>query len=146
MKFRHYFLPLFLPLLLATLASPASAADDSAKLKLDLGPLPFKFVAYGDMRMTDPSNHKDSDPVRRRVIIDGIAQQNPKFVLISGDLVLSGANSSDWEQYDREMKPISDAGAIVYPALGNHDVHGDLQTALANYFQRFPQIKGNRYY
>lgn len=145
MKFRHLLLPILLSIF-GSLVLGASAADSSNRLKFDPGPLPFKFVAYGDMRMTDPSNHKDSDPERRRAIVDGIAHQNPKFVLISGDLVLSGGNAADWEQYDKEMKPISDAGAIVYPALGNHDVRGDLQTALANYFQRFPQIKGNRYY
>lgn len=146
MKFRHHLLQLLFVTLLATFVPLASAAGDPTHLTFDPGPLPFKFVAYGDMRVTDPSNHKDSDPERRRAIIDGIAHQNPKFVLISGDLVLSGGNSGDWAQYDREMKPLSDAGAIVYPALGNHEMHGDVQTALANYFQRFPQIKGNRYY
>ena len=34
----------------------------------------------------------------------------------------------------------------VYPALGNHDLHGDEKVALANYFQRFPDLKNSRYY
>ena len=34
----------------------------------------------------------------------------------------------------------------VYPALGNHDLHGDQAVALANYFERFPDLKDSRYY
>jgi len=34
----------------------------------------------------------------------------------------------------------------VYPALGNHDLHGDEKVALANYFQRFPDLKNSLYY
>ena len=121
-------------------------ADNHATLISDPGPLPFKFVAYGDMRMTDVANHHDSDPERRKILIGAIAQQQPKFVLISGDLVLNGSNSADWEEYDKEMRPITDAGAVIYPAIGNHDVRGDLNTALSNYFQRFPHLKQSRYY
>ena len=143
MNFGHKFLLAFA---IALATSAAFAAGDPVQLKFDPGPLPFKFVAYGDMRMTDPSNHKDSDPERRKAIIEGISQQHPKFVLISGDLVLSGSDSADWAEYDKEMKPIADAGAVVYPALGNHDVHGDLNTALSNYFQRFSELKESRYY
>lgn len=127
-------------------AGSALAAENHVALTLDPGPLPFRFVAYGDMRMTDPGNHHDSDPERRKAIIGAIAQQQPKFVLISGDLVLSGSNASDWAEYDKEMRPILDSGAAIYPALGNHDVHGDLSTALTNYFQRFSELKQSRYY
>ena len=34
----------------------------------------------------------------------------------------------------------------VYPTLGNHDLHGDEKVALANYFERFPDLKSSRYY
>ena len=34
----------------------------------------------------------------------------------------------------------------VYPALGNHELHGDQKIALANYFERFPDLKNSRYY
>jgi acid phosphatase type 7 len=30
--------------------------------------------------------------------------------------------------------------------LGNHDLHGDPAVALGNYFQRFPELKGSRFY
>ncbi|ABF42008.1 metallophosphoesterase [Candidatus Koribacter versatilis Ellin345] len=121
-------------------------ADQPAALNFDPGPLPFKFVAYGDMRMTDPHNHGDTDPDRRKAIIEAIAKQNPKFVLIGGDLVLNGSNGADWSEYDKEMTPIADAHAAVYPAIGNHEMHGDANTALANYFKRFPYLNSSRFY
>ena len=137
-------LRLFPLLLLITLGS--IWAQQPAALTFDPGPLPFKFVAYGDMRMTDPHNHNDTDPDRRKAIIEAIAKQNPKFVLIGGDLVLNGSNGSDWAEYDKEMKPIEKAGAVVYPAIGNHEMHGDYNTAMSNYFQRFSHLNNSHYY
>jgi Icc-related predicted phosphoesterase len=34
----------------------------------------------------------------------------------------------------------------VYPALGNHDLHGSEKVALANYFERFPDMKNSVYH
>jgi hypothetical protein len=34
----------------------------------------------------------------------------------------------------------------IFPALGNHDLHGEEKIALGNYFRRFPDLKNNRYY
>jgi hypothetical protein len=138
MKIRRYFF-------LILLAVPA-LAQNHVSLTLDPGPMPFKFVAYGDMRMTDTHNHHDSDPDRRKAIIEGIAKQGAKFVLISGDLVLNGSNGSDWREYDKEIKPILDSGAVIYPALGNHELRGNPRDALGNYFQRFSELKQSRYY
>lgn len=123
-----------------------AAADNHAALTFDPGPYPWKFVAYGDMRMTDPSDHHNTDPVRRKAIIQAIAEQHPKFVVITGDLVLNGSNGLDWDEYDREIKPVLDFGATIFPAIGNHEMHGDPRLCLANYFQRFAQLQQSRYY
>ena len=131
---------------LLLIAVPVLAQENHVALTIDPGPMPFKFVAYGDMRMTDTHNHHDSDPDRRKAIIDGIAKQNPKFVLISGDLVLNGSNGSDWHEYDKEIKPILDSGAVIYPAIGNHEMRGNPKVALGNYFARFSELKQSRYY
>lgn len=107
---------------------------------------PFSFVAYGDLRETSPANTRDSDPIRRKALIEAIAQLAPSFILVSGDLPLRGDNPSDWAQWDKETEPWRAAGIPVYPALGNHDLRGDLDTALDNYFRRFPDLKRSRYY
>jgi 3',5'-cyclic AMP phosphodiesterase CpdA len=94
----------------------------------------------------NPSNSKDSDPVRRKLIVEKIAQERPDFLLISGDLVANGGDASQWQVFDRETAPLRDAGIKIYPALGNHDLRGDLPTALSNYFQRFTYLLDSRYY
>ena len=66
------------------------------------------------------------------------------FVAVTGDLVLTGSNSMDWAEWDRETKPWS--GLQVFPIIGNHDVRGDESAALRNFFKRFPQLENSRYY
>ncbi|HWR36141.1 MAG TPA: metallophosphoesterase [Clostridia bacterium] len=114
-------------------------------LELNLRP-PFKFIAYGDIRFLDPSNTKDSDPVRRKLIVEKIVSEKPEFVLISGDLVARGDRASDWQAWDAETAAFPRSKIRVLPALGNHDLRGDLGVALGNYFQRFPELKQSRWY
>jgi hypothetical protein len=45
--------------------------------------------------------------------------------------------------YDSETKLWDEQHIRVFPALGNHDLHGDLNASLANYFQRYPALKGS---
>src|SRR4051812_36578311 len=123
----------------------ATAANSSSAPSLSFQPAqyPFKFVIYGDLRTTNPANTKDTDPVRRMALINKIAGEQPGFVAITGDLVLNGGNAMDWAEWDKETKPWS--GLQVFPILGNHDVRGG-ESALPNFFQRFPQLQNNRYY
>jgi predicted MPP superfamily phosphohydrolase len=125
----------------ATAARPESGAPS---LNFQPAQYPFKFVAYGDLRTTDPSNTKDTDPVRRMALISKIADEGPAFVGITGDLVLDGDNNNDWAEWDRETKPFS--GLQLFPILGNHDVRKNVDQALGNFFRRFPQLENSRYY
>ena len=106
----------------------------------------FSFDAYGDIRFMSPANTRDSDPVRRKLIVEKIAEDKPAFLLISGDLVANGGDASQWKVFDSETAPLREAGIKIYPALGNHDLRGDLPVALSNYFQRFPNLQDSRYY
>jgi Icc-related predicted phosphoesterase len=107
--------------------------------------LPFRFVAYGDTRFTDPSNTVDSNPVVRRALVQAIADSHPAFISIGGDISYK-SDAEDWSVWDTETKVWRDQKVAVYPALGNHDLKGDPKTALHNYFQRFPDLKESRYY
>src|SRR3954471_9873847 len=123
----------------------ATAANSSSAPSLSFNPAqyPFKFVVYGDLRTTNPANTKDTDPVRRKALIDKIADEQPAFVGITGDLVLTGSNAMDWAEWDKETKGWS--GLQLFPILGNHDVRGG-DAALPNFFKRFPQFENSRYY
>jgi len=109
-------------------------------------PTEFRFVAFGDTRFHDPSDTQPANPAVRRALVAAIDQEHPAFVSIGGDIVYSGDNANDWAVWDAETKTWRDHSIAVYPALGNHDLKGDLNTALGNYFTRFPQLENSRFY
>jgi 3',5'-cyclic AMP phosphodiesterase CpdA len=106
----------------------------------------FTFVAYGDTRFMDPNDTRHSNATARVALVQRIAKEKPFFVIISGDVVFEGANVQEWLQYDRETQIWRDQKIELFPILGNHDVRGGQAAALANYFQRFPQIDSKRWY
>ena len=107
---------------------------------------PFTFVAYGDLREAPPSNTTATDPVRRKAIIDAIAEVHPAFVEVGGDLVARGDDPADWQQWEKETAVIRDRGIPIFPAIGNHELYRDAAQGLANYFKAFPFLKQNRFY
>jgi hypothetical protein len=130
------------------IASAATAAPTQTQ-PVELHPqisLPFRFVAYGDTRFTDPQNTEASNPTARQVLVQAIADAHPAFVSIGGDISYNGNDANDWKVWDKETAVWTENKIPVYPALGNHDLHGDEKIALGNYFQRFPDLQSSRYY
>ncbi len=108
--------------------------------------VPFHFVAFGDTRFHDPTDTKPANPEIRHALVAAIAAENPAFISIGGDIVLDGDNAKDWQVWDSETALWRERKIPIYPAIGNHDLHGNLDNALANYFQRFPDIQKSRFY
>jgi Icc-related predicted phosphoesterase len=107
---------------------------------------PFRFVAYGDSRFHDPKDTQAANPPVRQALVQAIAEVNPAFISFGGDIVYNGYDADDWKVWDTETSIWREKKIPVYPALGNHDLHGNESVALANYFQRFPDLKNSRYY
>ena len=107
---------------------------------------PFRFVAYGDSRFHDPKDTEAANPAVRQALVQEIAEVKPAFICFGGDIVYNGYDANDWKVWDSETNIWREKKIPVYPALGNHDLHGDENVALANYFQRFPELKNSRYY
>lgn len=107
---------------------------------------PFRFVAYGDSRFHDPRDTEAANPAVRQALVQAIAEVMPAFICFGGDIVYNGYDANDWKVWDSETSIWREKKIPVYPALGNHDLHGDENVALANYFQRFPELKNSRYY
>jgi Icc-related predicted phosphoesterase len=122
---------------------PAAAPPVEIQLKVST---PFQFVAYGDSRFHDPNDTDAANPRVRQELVAEIAKVNPAFISFGGDIVYNGYDTKDWEVWDKETAVWREHNIPVYPALGNHDLHGDEKVALANYFKRFPDIQNNRYY
>lgn len=107
---------------------------------------PFFFVAYGDTRFHDPKDTDAANPAVRVALVRAIAEANPAFICFTGDIVYNGYDANDWKVWDSETSVWREKKIPVYPALGNHDLHGDLNVALNNYFARFPALQQGRYY
>ena len=123
----------------------SAAQTSAANLQLDLK-APFRFVAYGDTRFHDPKDFDAANPPVRAALVQAVADANPAFICFTGDIVYNGYDTADWKVFDRETSVWRERKIPVYPALGNHDLHGDENVALANYFQRFTDLKNSRYY
>jgi Icc-related predicted phosphoesterase len=141
---------LLLSILLLLLAipgctKPSHAQTTPAALQLKIKP-PFRFVAYGDTRFHDPRDVDAANPTARQDLVQAIAQANPAFICFSGDIVLNGYDVNDWKVWDAETRIWREKKIPVYPALGNHDLHGNESVALGNYFEHFPDLKKSRYY
>ena len=122
---------------------PPAAKPVALTLKVSV---PFHFVAYGDTRFTDPTDTEASNPQARRALVQAIAETHPAFISIGGDISYNGNDANDWKIWDTETAIWRDQKIPLYPALGNHDLHGNQQVALANYFARFPELNNSRYY
>jgi len=107
---------------------------------------PFRFVAYGDTRFHDSKDTEAANPAIRVALVKAIAEADPAFVCFTGDIVYRGNDVNDWKVWDSETAIWVEKHIPVFPALGNHDLHGNEKTALGNYFKRFPDLKNNRYY
>ncbi len=103
-------------------------------------------IVYGDQRFTDPANTRVTNPKARRWLVDKIADEKPDAVLLNGDVPYSGDVVSDYEVYKTESAPWRDAHIHVYPALGNHEFHGDSQQALEHWWAAFPELRERRWY
>ncbi len=126
-------------------AAAGRAQSQPVELQQDVH-VPFHFVSYGDTRFTDPSDTKASNAPVRQTLVKGIADAHPAFVVIGGDITFNGNDVNDWLTWDKETAEWRKQGIRVYPAIGNHEMHGEKSVALANYFERFPDLKANLFY
>ena len=125
--------------------SSSAQVSNPADLQLDQKP-PFRFVAYGDTRFHDPKDTQVADPAVRVALVQAIAEVHSAFICFSGDIVLNGYDADDWKVWDSETRIWRENRIPVYPALGNHELHGNEEVALSHYFQRFPELRNSRYY
>ena len=72
---------------------------------------PFKFVVLGDTR---------SNPVIHSKIVDLIIDEDPLFVINTGDLVSNGRDIKNWESFFKVNKEMMKT-IPYYAVLGNHE-------------------------
>jgi hypothetical protein len=104
------------------------------------------FIAYGDQRFTDPANVTATDPRVRKYLVERIAAEKPAAIVLNGDVPLAGDVKNDYAVFQIETKLWRDGHLHVYPALGNHEFHGDPRQALENWWSCFPEMRNRRWY
>jgi acid phosphatase type 7 len=62
----------------------------------------WTLIAYGDMRFTDPTNDKVTNPKVRRWLVERIGAEHPDALLLSGDVPYDGSVVNDYEVYRNE--------------------------------------------
>ena len=105
-----------------------------------------KVIVYGDQRFTDPENTKVTNPKVRRLLVQKIAEEHPSAVLMNGDVPYSGDVENDYVVYKTETQVWRDEHLHVFPALGNHEFHGDPNQALEHWWSAFPELRNRRWY
>ncbi len=105
------------------------------------------FVVLGDTRGKSPWEFFAEKPGKIRTeILDEVALCKPAFVINLGDLVLRGGSARYWLEFDRLNAGIRQQEIPYFPILGNHEMQGNTQAGLRNYFTRFPSLKEHRWY
>jgi len=128
-----------------TTAAQLSTTPTAVDLQLKAS-RPVRFVVYGDTRFHDPKDTQTANPTARETLVQAIASVNPAFICVSGDIVYNGHDADDWKVWDTETAIWRKQNIAIYPALGNHELHGNQKVGLKNYFERFPDLKESRYY
>jgi acid phosphatase type 7 len=109
-------------------------------------PASLTLILYGDQRFTDPANVVAADPTVRAWLAKQIALENPAAILLNGDIPLDGDVAADYTVFQSESKPWRDAKIRVFPSIGNHELHGDQNKAMNNWWTNFPELKNRRWY
>ena len=137
-------LPVVLFLLFA-LCGPAQTATTFSVPQSAL-PDPLVFIAYGDIRFTNPDETAASSPAVRQALIARIAAENPAAIFINGDLPWHGIGA-DYDVYRAETRAWREAHLRVYPALGNHEFSACYESScLDRWWDTFPELRGRRWY
>jgi acid phosphatase type 7 len=103
-------------------------------------------IAYGDQRFTDPANSEVTNPKVRRLLVEQVAKEHPDVLLLSGDVPYNGAVRNDYDVYRSETATWREQKLRVFPAMGNHELHGAEVREPTNWWNAFPELKNRRWY
>lgn len=105
----------------------------------------LRILVYGDMRFTDPTNTKDTNPRARKWLAETVGSVRSDAMVITGDVPFHGSDPRDWEVFEKECASWAKRPR-VYPTVGNHELRLEPRVGQKNFFAAFPQLEGNSFY
>jgi len=105
------------------------------------------FNIVGDTQSTSHWEFwRERNDRERKLIIDEITRREPAFVIHLGDLTTRGGSERHWQEFDEVHKEFREKKIPYFPTLGNHELYGNDEKALQNYFVRFPYLDKKRWH
>ena len=80
------------------------------------------------------------------VLLRKIADRDPAFLIILGDLIFQGSSTLHWTHFDKNSRPILENRLPLFPIPGNHEYYGPDEKAFKHYFSRFPHLENKTWY
>jgi len=106
-----------------------------------------RFLIVGDTQGTSHWEFwRERNDRERKLIIAEITRREPAFVIHLGDLTTRGSSEKHWQEFDEMHKEFREKKIPYFPTLGNHELYGNDEKALHNYFERFPHLDKRRWY
>lgn len=113
----------------------------------DIDPAKSIFLVVGDTQSTSHWEFwRERNDKERKQLVDEIAARDPAFVINLGDLTTRGSSKKHWQNFDALHKTVLEKEIPYFPILGNHEYYGNKETALRNYFDRFPNLQQKHWY
>ena len=110
--------------------------------------IPF-FLLVGDTQRTSLWELKigrEQNDTARQLVLNRIAEENPAFLVILGDLVFQGDDKQHWERFDEVAGAVRQKNIPVFPLFGNHEYFGFHKKAFEHFFGRFPHLNRQLWY
>ncbi|KQC07277.1 MAG: hypothetical protein APR55_00995 [Methanolinea sp. SDB] len=118
--------------------------DQTSRLyKFDTFPLnnePITFIVYGD---TQEPQDGQTQLERHKPVADAIArEEDPRFVLHTGDLVNDPADMQEWDRFFMSAGDVI-SNTTMYPVAGNHEYQPEKDSPYYRYYLDVFQAEGN---
>jgi 3',5'-cyclic AMP phosphodiesterase CpdA len=105
------------------------------------------FIIVGDTQSTSHWEFwRERNDKARKQLTDEIVVREPAFVINLGDLTTRGSSKKHWQNFDALHKTVLEKRIPYFPILGNHEYYGNKETALRNFFDRFPHLQQRHWY
>lgn len=104
-------------------------------------------ILVGDTQRTSFAEfwREQNDPERIRILASA-AREDPRALILLGDLVFQGDSRRQWSNFNEAASPIRMKGIPVFPLLGNHDHFGNSNEGRELFFAQFPHLRKSQWY